>query len=248
MKKRFLCAALALAVFASFVCAEGITLLNEQERPSKQPPRPQEMPIHNPTPYADNDSTSLDSMPPALIHSWYVAFNLMFPIQWQHFDADIHERDNDWIWGWGVGLDASLFFTQRIGLLMSADFYFPQDSISNSAGIKALDKGWSFSLFAGPSFVAAKNERILFAIAPGVHFATFNSAHNSYAISRTMFGLGASAELHINLPSNFFIRAGLEATYDFLGIEELRLYRSSSSSYNGFNALNIVPSIGIGIW
>ncbi len=255
MKKRFLIVALALSVFVPFAAAEGLSA-------------PAALPMVQELPAAAAGSPQLDRMGLLSLaagilfdnNTAYISLNFPFPIQWETgaSSAYVDPRwDNAWNFGWAVGADMSLFYTRWAGFHVSVDFYFPQTQSGSSGGggskTYAIGDYWDsacgFSFFTGPSLAIIMTERFLLAASPGVHFSVLFSDSGSYSLTRAMFGLGANVEFDVILARLFFIRAALDVTFDFIGIESASVSGAESSSGDTSNkVLNIVPSIGVGIW
>lgn len=190
----------------------------------------------------------------------YLSLNFPFPIQWENFSGDDNLKST-LTFGCAVGADLTALFTKRLGLHLSADIYFPQiQSVFYDGSDGSLyseiyfmsdywQESWGVSFFVGPTLALARTNRVLFAVSPGAHVAAFFGDTWGYSNSRFLAGLGANAELAFNVTSSMFIRAAVDITYDFAGIERYSnngWYGPARTEFNNMSVLNIVPSIGVG--
>ena len=240
MKKRKLCAAFALLALASFAAAEGNASLKARELPLTAAEAPS---------LARMGDSLLDLAFGILFgDTAYISLNVPFPIQWETGSSGAYANysgDSSWGWSCGVGVDLTYLATQRTGFHVSASLYFPQSQSSLRGGESAL----GFSFFTGPALAVLRTERVLFALSPGIHVSALFSENDTYSVTRAMFGLGGNVEFALIFARLFFIRAALDITFDFVGIEQVSVSGEllSSGDTSG-KVLNIVPSIGLGLW
>ena len=238
MKKKFLAALFLAAGLASFAFAQGWDY---------PPPPP---PLYGPPPPAYNGSSWEH-------FSLYLSLNIPVPFQWldgyynsPYFGSGGSAR----MWGLGVGADISVYLTKVAGIHISADVFFPQSiEVSSQSALQAYKpRGWAecwgVSFFVGPSLALARTKRVLFAIAPGFHVATLLAEDRSLPLSASQlsFGVGASVEFAFSVTSRVFLRAAVDAIWDF--------WETSSdwmgliySNPEGINAWSIVPALGVGV-
>lgn len=192
----------------------------------------------------------------------YLSVNFAIPIQWQEisygdgfYETDMEARTASL----GLGVDFTTFLTRRVGIHVSADFFFPQtmDATYTYAGISQSeryklqdewDSDWGISVFVGPSFALLRTPRILFALAPGLHYYMLFAESGSYSAFQYAVGLGANAELMFNLTRALFLRVAVDVAYDFWGVEERSDYYYPGTEYvDNDNTITVVPQVGIGI-
>ncbi len=229
MKKIALCSLLMIALFAPLAFAQ-------YGPPSGGYPPP---PTHG-QPERGMHSNNLPWL--------YLSLNLPFPVQWEFFSSNDNEVARAWSWAWALGLDVTALFTQRIGVHVSADACFPQIRTSfYKDGSEFTYWGmtsFGLSFFAGPSIAAIRTSRILFAVSPGVHIAGLFGVTRDSASASILFGLGASAEVAVNITPSWFVRASLDVTCDFAGVER----NAPNAKFYGINetVLNFSPAVGAG--
>lgn len=233
MKKKLL-AVLAFAVSASLAFAQYA------------PPPP---PYQPPPPPRRRQTQSWEDFAP------YLSLNFSAPIQWyqSHGDREIDARTVSL----GVGIDTTILLTKRVGLHISGDLYFPQkmDGTESIAGVETpisykLQKEWDtdfgISAFVGPSFALIRASRVLFALAPGFHYYMLLAEKGRDTVIQSALGAGINAEFMFNITDHVFVRAAVDATWDFWGSEEYTSGLWTDYSKIG-RAINVTPSIGIGI-
>ena len=185
----------------------------------------------------------------------YLSLTFAVPIQWQSI--------NYWDYGYsmdsqtvslGVGIDMTSFFTRHLGLHVSADLFFPQTMKATYGGgytesyklQDVWDSDWGLSIFAGPSFALIRGSRVVFALAPGLHYYMLFAEQGPVSDFQWAFGIGANAELMFNVTHAIFLRAAVDLTWDFWG-SEMYTYGFWDEYYDIERAINVTPQVGIGI-
>ena len=234
MKKKFF-AVSVFAVIASLAFAQY------------GPPPPRSRPSRPPSPRHGGAAMDLAA---------YLSISFAAPIQWyqSYGDREIDARTVSI----GTGVDLTSFFARRVGFHFSADIYFPQrmDGTESAQGVKIpisykLQETWQIdcgiSAFLGPSFALLRTPRLLFALAPGFHYYMLFAEQGRDSVFQYALGIGANAELMFNVSRNVFLRAAVDATWDFWGSEEYiaGIWVKEYSSID--RAINVTPSIGIGV-
>ena len=184
----------------------------------------------------------------------YFSVNFAAPIQWyqSYGDSEVNSRTMSL----GAGIDLTTFLTRRVGLHVSADIYFPQrmngtgsekgESYTIDSKLQEYwDSDWGLSVFAGPSFALLRTPRIVFALAPGLHYYMLFAEQGYASVFQYAFGIGANAELMFNVTRAVFLRAAVDATWDFWGSEEY--HTGFWTEYSKIDrAINVTPQVGIG--
>ena len=186
----------------------------------------------------------------------YLSASFAVPIQWQNQSYRNVDVDMQTVCV-GVGIDMTAFFTRHVGLHISADFYFPQTmkatynvgnfSFSENIDMKDYyDSDWGFSVLVGPSFALLRTPRILFALAPGLHYYLLYAETGRASTYQYAIGLGINAEFMFNATRLVFVRAAIDLSYDFWGAE--LYYNGLASTSSDINrAINFIPTVGIGV-
>ena len=186
----------------------------------------------------------------------YISVNFAVPIQWQNQSYRNIDIDMQTVCV-GVGIDATAFLARRVGVHVSADFYFPQTmkataslggfSYTESYNMQDYyDSDWGLSVLVGPSFALMRTPRILFALAPGLHYYMLFAETGRASTYQYAIGLGINAEFMFNVTRLVFARAAIDLSYDFWGTE--LYYNGLASSYSDINrAVNFIPTVGIGV-
>ena len=244
MRKFF--AVLAFAVFASLAFAQ-YGPPPSYDRHDQPPPPPSYGRRNQPSPQRHGDGW--------MDFATYFSVNFAAPIQWQKISDWDYSTDTRTT-SLGLGLDLTTFLTRRVGFHVSADFYFPQkmSGTQSIAGVSSAmdynlqeewDSDWGLSIFAGPSFALIRGPRVVFALAPGLHYYVFFAEQGRNSVFQYAFGIGANAELMLNVTRTVFLRAAVDATWDFWGSEEYHTGFWTEYS-NVDRAINITPQVGIG--
>ena len=185
----------------------------------------------------------------------YFSANFAAPIQWyqSYGDRDVDARTVNL----GLGIDLTTFLTRRAGLHLSADLYFPQkmDGWQSTRGAsypidsrlqEDWDSDWGLSVFAGPSFALIRGAHVVLAFAPGLHYYMLFAEKGQSSVFQYAIGVGANAELMFNVGRAIFLRAAVDATWDFWGSEEY--FDGWWTEYSKIDrAISITPQVGIGI-
>lgn len=176
----------------------------------------------------------------------YVGVNMTVPLEWEWIKQDGVETKG-FMNSLGVSLDALTMFSPFVGGYVSLDFFWPLKLSTTTAGYSvsvgrdAYDSLFGLDLLFAAAFAPIHTDRLLFSISPGVHYMMI-FADARYSTVSYLFGLGAAIDVRCNVTDAFYLRAGVDIAYDFLGINIG--YNSVRSA--GSNILNLQPKVGVG--
>lgn len=151
-----------------------------------------------------------------------------------------------------TGLSFATYFNDVIGLYTEFDFLFPLSFTWEEGGVSVTkDRGdydslFGFSVLIGPSFSFFRTEKTVFALSPGFHYTFLTADLYSTVTSGNLFGVGANLELGYKLTDLIYLRAALEASYDFFGITRTSTHSRNSFGSGSTSNLQISPKVGIG--